>query len=347
LYPRDLGFWMPAEWNAHQRTFISWPVRSSMVYPGDYPAVCRGYGQIVEAVAEFEPVTVLVDPGDRGLAQSFISALDITFLEIKHNDSWLRDNGPTFVVNQAGDLGGINWRFNAWGGKYHPWDLDDLVAPALLDHLQLRRFDAPLVMEGGSIHVDGQGTLLTTEECLLNPNRNPHLGRAEIEACLGRYLGIEKVIWLKRGLSGDETDGHVDNVAAFAAPGRVLLQVCDDPAQENFAISCENMEILERAQDARGRRLEIITLPQPPPQSYKGISLTLSYLNFYFVNGGIILPVFGGPAAETDCLALEVLQRTFPERRIVAVDGMAIIREGGNVHCMTQQMPTSPRNGAD
>jgi len=347
LYPRDLGFWMPAEWNAHQRTFISWPVQSSMVYPGDYPAVCRGYGQIVEAVAEFEPVTILVDPGDRGLAQSFISALDITFLEIKHNDSWLRDNGPTFVVNQAGDLGGINWRFNAWGGKYHPWDLDDLVAPALLDHLQLRRFDAPLVMEGGSIHVDGQGTLLTTEECLLNPNRNPHLGRAEIEACLGRYLGIEKVIWLKRGLSGDETDGHVDNVACFAGPGRVLIQVCNDPAMEDYAISQENLQILREAMDAQGRRLEIITLPQPPAQSYKGISLTLSYLNFYFVNGGIILPVFGGPAAETDRQALEVLQHNFPERRIVAVDGMAIIREGGNVHCMTQQMPTSPRNGAD
>ncbi|NMC27468.1 MAG: agmatine deiminase family protein [Syntrophomonadaceae bacterium] len=347
MYPRDLGFWMPAEWNTHQRTFISWPVQSSMVYPGDYHAVCRGYGQIVDAVAEFEPVTVLVDPGDRDLVKNFISALDITFLEIKHNDSWLRDNGPTFVVNQAGDVAGINWRFNAWGGKYQPWDLDDLVAPALLEHLQLRRFDAPLVMEGGSIHVDGQGTLLTTEECLLNPNRNPHLSRAEIEACLGRYLGIEKVIWLKRGLSGDETDGHVDNVAAFAAPGRILLQVCDDPAQENFVITCENMEILERAQDARGRRLEIITVPQPPVQSYKGISLTLSYLNFYFVNGGIILPVFGGSAAETDRQALEVMQGTFPERRIAAVDGMAIIREGGNVHCMTQQMPAALRNGAD
>lgn len=347
MYPRDLGFFMPAEWDNHQRTFISWPVQSSMVYPGDYQSVCRGYGQIVDAVAEFEPVTVLVNPGDRDLAKGFISALGVEFLDIKHNDSWLRDNGPTFVVNQAGDVAGINWRFNAWGGKYRPWDLDDLVAPELLDHFQVRRFDAPLVMEGGSIHVDGQGTLLTTEECLLNPNRNPQLSREGIEDLLGRYLGIDRVIWLKRGLSGDETDGHVDNVAAFAAPGRVLLQVCDDPTQENFAISCENLEILKGAQDARGRGLEIIRVPQPPPQNSKGISLTLSYLNFYFVNGGIILPVFGGPAAATDRQALEVLQRTFPERRIVAVDGMAIIREGGNVHCMTQQMPAACKSGAD
>lgn len=339
MYPCDSGYRMPAEWEPHQRTFISWPVRSSMIYPQDYELVCRGYGEIVGAIAEFEPVTVVVNSGDRNVPPAYIQAPGVDYLILEHNDSWIRDNGPTFVVNRQGAIAGINWRFNAWGGKYQPWDLDDQVAPAILERFGVRRFDAPLVLEGGSIHVDGEGTLLTTEECLLNPNRNPQLSRKEIEDHLYRYLGSRQVIWLKRGLSGDETDGHVDNIACFAGPGRVLIQVCDDPAQENYAISQENLQILRDAVDAQGRPLEIITLPQPPPQSYNQVSLTLSYINFYFVNGGIIMPVFGGAAAETDRKAREVLQHTFPSRIIRAVDGLAIIREGGNIHCMTQQMP--------
>lgn len=339
MYPRDLNYRMPAEWAPHIRTFISWPVRDSMCYPEQYEQVCQGYAEIIAAIAEFEPVTVVVNPDDLEKVSRLFADNRVECLPIEHNDAWLRDNGPTFVVNDEGGLAGVNWRFNAWGGKYSPWDLDDAVAPQILRHVGVRQFDAPLVMEGGSIHTDGEGTLLTTEECLLNPNRNPQLSREQIEAHLRNFVNAERIIWLKRGLSGDETDGHIDNVACFAAPGKVILQVCDDPDDENYAITQENLKILQEAVDAKGRRLEVIPIQQPPKAFYDGARLTLSYLNFYFVNGGIILPVFGGAAEETDRMAQQVLSETFPDRRIRTVNGMAIIREGGNVHCTTQQMP--------
>lgn len=340
MYPRDQSYKMPPEWEKHARTLISWPVQDSMCYPDDYERVCGGYAQTIRAIAEFEPVTVIVNPSDIEYVQALFSDSDrIECLAIEHSDAWLRDNGPTFVVNSEGDIAGINWKFNAWGGKYAPWDLDDQVAPRILEHFGKKRFDAPLVMEGGSIHVDGEGTLITTEECLLNANRNPHLSREQIEEMLKNYLNIEKIIWLKRGLSGDETDGHVDNIACFAAPGKVIMQVCDDPEDENYEITRENLRILRESTDALGRNFEIIPIQQPPYRAHGEKRLTLSYLNFYFVNGGIILPVFGGAAEETDRLAVETLKGVFPDRSIRTVDGMGIIREGGNVHCTTQQMP--------
>lgn len=341
MYPNTLNYKMPAEWSKHTRTFISWPVRASMCHPEDFEAVCRGYAEIIQAIAEFEPVTVVVNPIDLERILPLFQNQGIELLPIEHNDAWLRDNGPTFLVHDHGELAGINWKFNAWGGKYAAWDLDNKVAPKILDHFGLKCFEAPLVMEGGSFHVDGEGTLLTTEECLLNPNRNPKLTREQIEAELKKYLNIRKVIWLKKGLDGDETDGHVDNIACFAAPARILMQVCDNPQDENYAITQANLKILQEEKDALERKFEIIPVQQPPkwcdPET--NTRLTLSYLNFYFVNGGIILPVFGGKATETDRLATQVLSGIFPERRIRTVNGMGVIREGGNVHCITQQMP--------
>lgn len=342
MYPKDLNYKMPAEWAPHERTFISWPVQESMVYPDRYAEVCDGYAEFIAAIAEFEPITVVVNPDDlpkvKARFEQDPNTGRISFLPIEHNDAWLRDNGPTFLVNPEGELAGVKWGFNAWGGKYSPWDLDDAVAPQILEAVNVRRFDAPLVLEGGSIHTDGEGTLLTTEECLLNKNRNPHMSREEIEAAVKNFTNVDQIVWLKRGLSGDETDGHVDNVACFAAPGKVILQVCDDPSDDNYAITQENIAILSASMDAQGRKLEIIPIPQPPQAFYEDSRLTLSYLNFYFVNDGIILPVFGGAAAETDRQAVGVLSETFPDRKIRTVDGMAIIREGGNVHCTTQQM---------
>ncbi|MEK4344763.1 agmatine deiminase family protein [Paenibacillus sp. FSL P4-0184] len=339
MNPKDLNYTMPPEWGKHERTFISWPVQESMCFPDNHESVCQGYADIITAIAEFEPITVIVNPEDVEKVERLVSGPNVTLLPIKHSDAWLRDNGPTFVVNKDGVLAGVNWKFNAWGGKYSPWDLDDEVAPQILEHSQVTRFDAPLVMEGGSIHTDGEGTLITTEECLLNTNRNPDLKRENIEEYVRNYTGTETIIWLKRGLSGDETDGHVDNIACFAAPGKVIIQVCEDPQDENFEITQENLRILENAKDAKGRKLEIIKIQQPPRMDHDGSRLTLSYLNFYFVNGGIILPVFGGTAVETDKLAEEVLAGLFPERKIRTVNGMAVITEGGNVHCTTQQMP--------
>ncbi|MCO5385034.1 agmatine deiminase family protein [Desulfosporosinus sp.] len=341
MHPIKSNYKMPPEWIKHARTFISWPIKDSMCYPVDYDAVCKGYTEIIQAIAEFEPVTVVVSSEDLGKLSSLFHGEQIELLAIEHNDAWLRDNGPTFLVRDGGDVAGVNWKFNAWGGKYSPWDLDDLVATKILDHVGVKRFDAPLVMEGGSFHVDGEGTLLTTEQCLLNLNRNPDLTREQIEVELKRFLNIQKVVWLKKGLDGDETDGHVDNLACFAAPGKILLQICEDPKDENYGITEENLEILKKETDAKGRSFEIIPIQQPP-KMYDPVSnerLTLSYLNFYFVNDGIILPIFGGKAKESDELAVQMLSQTFPQRRIRPVNGMGLIREGGNVHCATQQMP--------
>ncbi|WP_010278265.1 agmatine deiminase family protein [Paenibacillus senegalensis] len=341
MKPKSLHYRMPAEWTEHERTLISWPIQDSMCYPEDYHTVCEGYAQLIKAIAEFEPVTVLVNEEDDQQVKERFGGTnhEVEVLKIAHNDAWLRDNGPTYLLNEQGERAGINWKFNAWGGKYTPWDLDDEVAVKVLETRREQRFDAPLVMEGGSIHVDGEGTLLTTEECLLNPNRNPAMSREQIEDVLRSYLDIEQIIWLPRGLSGDETDGHVDNVACFAAPGKVLLQVCHDPEDENYGITQEHLSVLKAAKDAKGRTLDIIEIEQPPKVEMNGKRLTLSYLNFYFVNGGIILPVFGGSAAETDKKAEQILSETFPDRRIRTIDGMAIIKEGGNVHCTTQQVP--------
>lgn len=333
---------MPAEWEKHERTIIEWPVCESLIWPDNYNEVCEGYANVVKAIAEFEPVTLIVNEDTQKLAKSLCGS-SAEYLVLPHNDAWARDNCSTFVLNDNKELAGVNWVFNAWGEKYEPYDLDNEVPVKLLKHFNVPKIDSSIVLEGGSIHVDGEGTMMTTEQCLLNKNRNPRLKRIEIEEEIKKRLNVSKIIWLKRGLFGDETDGHVDNIACFARPGTVILQVCDDPLDPNFEITQENLEILRNTKDACGRKLEIVEIQQPPERSYKEIRLTLSYLNFYFVNGGIILPVFGGDAAETDDKAAETLQNVFPDRKIVRVDGMPLIKEGGNIHCITQQMPAGKR----
>jgi agmatine deiminase len=311
-----------------------------MVFPDEYTEVSRGYAEIATAIAEFEPVTLVVNQDQIELVQGLVGEnKNIELLVVAHSDAWFRDNGPTFVHDASGKLAGVNWQFNAWGGKYAPWDLDNTVAPQLLAHHSVKTIDVDLVMEGGSIHVDGEGTLLTTEECLLNQNRNPHLSRTDIEQVLCDTLGVSKVVWLGLGLDGDETDGHVDNIACFAAPGKVIIQTCDDPSDPNYAISQDALARLAQVTDAQGRTLEVVQIPQPPYRAFDGTRLTLSYLNFYFVNDGIVLPIFGGDAADTDAEAIRILGEQFPDRRIRTVNGMAVIKEGGNVHCTTQQMP--------
>ncbi|ABZ84877.1 agmatine deiminase. putative [Heliomicrobium modesticaldum Ice1] len=334
--PQASGFAMPPEWAPHQRTFIVWPIDDT-TWPDELDEVRQAYARVAQAIARFEPVTMVVLP-ELVEEAARICGPSVDILPMEYDDSWIRDSGPTFLKNAAGELAGVNWQFNAWGNKF-PSELDNLVAPQLLDHFGIRRFDAPFVLEGGSIHVDGEGTLLTTEECLLNKNRNPHMTREELDAQVRQYLGVEKIIWLKKGLCGDHTDGHVDNVACFARPGVVLLQVCSDPEDPNYAISRENLEILRQAVDAKGRSLEIIPIEQPPALYHKGVRMAASYINFYFVNGGIILPIFGGECAETDRQAEAILARVFPDRTIVPIESRIILTGGGNIHCATQQMP--------
>ncbi|HBF37430.1 MAG TPA: agmatine deiminase [Firmicutes bacterium] len=336
MYPAEFGFKMPPEWEKHSRTFMEWPVKEA-IWPEPFTEILPVFADIAQKIASFEPVTLIARPELADQATHFCGP-GIDILPLEHNDSWMRDNGPTFLTHSNGEIAGINWIFTGWGGKF-PANDDNRVASRLLRHLEISCFDLPIVMEGGSFHVDGEGTLLTTEECLLNPNRNPQLHRNQIENLLKQSLNVSKVIWLKKGWVGDDTDGHVDNLACFARPGLIITQVCSDPADPNYEISRENIKILETATDAGGRHFKIIPIEQPPADYYQDNRLTLSYLNFYFVNGGIILPQFGSKAGPNDQRAKDILQQLFPERKIMTINGLIIARGGGNVHCLTQQMP--------
>ncbi|HEX3044033.1 MAG TPA: agmatine deiminase family protein [Bacillota bacterium] len=336
MFPARSGFRMPPEWYPHARTLMAWPVKEAL-WPEPFPEILPAYAAVVQKIAEFEPVTVIANPHLVQEAAEFCGP-KVEVLAVPHNDSWIRDNGPTMVINESGEVAGVHWIFNAWGGKF-PAELDHQVAPQVLAHLGLPYINAPLVMEGGSIHVDGAGTLLTTEECLLNPNRNPGLSKSEIEQQLKDYLNLQQIIWLKRGWRGDDTDGHIDNLACFLNPGLVLAQVCNNPSDPNYEVSQENLEILQQAAASREQPFEIITLEQPPAVEYEEQRLTLSYINLYFVNGGVILPTFGGTAAKTDEAAVATLEKIFPDRRIATINGTIIPRGGGNVHCLTQQIP--------
>ncbi len=337
---------MPAEWEDHFATLISWPVKASMIWPDNYEEVCQGYSEVIQAIAKFEPVYVLVDEETMPIAKLYCPE-HVHWLNICHDDAWVRDNGPTYIFDLSEEkLVGINWEFNAWGEKYPDFTLDNQVAIRVNQALGYPSMDVNLVLEGGSIHVDGEGTLLTTRECLLNSNRNPRLNQFAIEKILEERLGISRIIWLNKGLYGDETDGHIDNIACFAKPQTIILQTCYDVSDPNYKRSQEAIETLNAAVDAKGRRIHVIEIEGPPVRYYNGKRLTLSYLNFYLVNGGLILPIFGGDAIENDQKAVQKLSTIFLERKIVTVDGMALIKEGGNVHCITQQIPREVKKNA-
>lgn len=336
MYPSDLGFHMPPEWEKHMGTIMEWPCREAE-WPGPFEEILDAYSKLALIIAAFEPVLMLVNSANMDEANSYLKG-KIKLVEIDHDDSWMRDNGPTFIKNERDEMAGINWRFNAWGGKY-PFKRDDLVASKVLNMLDVPSFDAPFILEGGSIHVDGEGTLITTEECLLNTNRNPSMTKEKLEGELKRYLGVSKIIWLKKGLYGDDTDGHIDNVACFAKPGVVLMQTTQDKNNPNYQRTLDNIKVLRNTTDAQGRKLQVIEMPQPDTDKYEDLDLTLSYMNFYFVNGGIVMPVFGGKHSKTDEEAAAILRETFKDRVVVTVNGLPLIRGGGNVHCLTQQMP--------
>jgi len=364
--PRQDGFRMPGEFEPHAGCWMLWPERPDNWRLGAKPAQ-RAFAAVATAIAQFEPVTVGVS------RQQFLNARrmltpqagegpgvkhPIRVVEMSYNDAWIRDSGPTFVVNDQGLVRGVDWDFNAWGGLhgglYFPWDQDTLVARKVLEIERLDRYKASLVMEGGSFHVDGEGTLLTTEECLLNPNRNPQLTREQIEEALREYLNVEKIIWLSRGVYLDETSGHVDNLCCFARPGVVLLTWTEDRSDPQYDISLDAYERLRAATDARGRKFEIHKVHQPGPiyitqEESEGLDsvegtlprqvgqrLPASYINFYIANGGVIMPTFDDPH---DQAALEILQKLFPDRRVIGVPSREILLGGGNIHCITQQQP--------
>jgi agmatine deiminase len=354
--PAADGFRMPGEFEPHRGCWMAWPERPDNWRLGAKPAQ-RAFAAVAEAIAASEPVTMGVSDGQLENCRSMLSPA-IRVLELSTDDAWLRDTGPTFVVDERGARRGVDWRFNAWGGLegglYFPWDRDQRVAAKMLAVEGADRYRAPFVLEGGAIHVDGEGTVLSTEECLLNPNRNPDLSREQIERGLRDYLGAEKVIWLGSGVFNDETDGHVDELACFVRPGVVLLTWTDDENDPQHAISRDARERLEAATDARGRSLEVVLIPSPGPITITeeeaagvvpaqgtlprrpGDRLAGSYVNFYPANSRIVHPLLDERYDEE---AAEVLSGCFGDREIVGVPSREILLGGGNIHCITQQVP--------
>jgi agmatine deiminase len=333
--PADDGFFMPAEWHPHSRCWMAWPVRES-VWGEGLDAACEAYVEVAQAIARFEPVTMLA-PSDYVADVSVRVGPGVGCLPMAHSDSWTRDTAPTFVIDGKGGLAGVDWGFNAWGGLYPDHGDDAALAAGLLDHLDVARYQAPLIAEGGALHSDGEGTLLAVEATLVNDNRNPGKSRAEVEALLKAYTGAKTVIWLPEGLKDDETDGHVDNVACFAAPGKVLALAPGDAEEENHARLKTNLEVLRAATDAQGRSLEVVELPLPKPKhKADGTRLTLSYINFYLPNGGLVLPAFEDSADEK---AYSILEDVFPDRELVQIPALPILQGGGGIHCITQQQP--------
>jgi agmatine deiminase len=334
--PYHEGFRMPGEFGPHAGCLMAWP-RKEAVFPGRLDQARQAYVQVARSIHGFEPVVMIAHPEDAADAAMMLGP-GIEVWPIPIDDSWARDTGPTFVLDSSGRVGGIQWRFNGWGGVWPDFDLDARLAQNLLDRLDLPSWAAPVVLEGGAIHVDGQGTLMAVLPCLLDPRRNPGFSREEMERTLTDYLGVTRFIWLDHGLDNDETGGHVDNVACFIRPGVVAVQTAQDPADPNRRTSLENLARLRSARDAAGRPLEVIEIEQPALREGKDGRLALSYINFYPANGGVVMPSFGDPM---DQAARETLARLFPDRRLVQIPALDILHGGGGIHCITQQRPFS------
>lgn len=356
--PRRDGYRMPGEFEPHAGCWMLWPERPDNWRLGGKPAQAA-FVAVAAAIAGSEPVSVGVSAAQYANARRLLPA-PVRVVEISSNDAWMRDVGPTFVVNDRGGVRGVDWIFNAWGGLdgglYFPWDQDDAVAQKVLEIEGRDRYRAPFVLEGGAIHVDGQGTLITTEECLLNRNRNPGLSRGEIERLLQRYLKVDTVVWLGRGTYLDETDGHVDNLCAYVRPGEVVLTWTDDRRDPQYEISRDAYERLMAARDARGRRFKVHKLIQPGPlhttraeaagvdaaegtrPREAGARLAGSYVNFYLGTRRVVVPLLD---PKRDGAALRKLGTLFPGREVVGVPGREILLGGGNIHCITQQVPAA------
>jgi agmatine deiminase len=325
-----MSFRMPGEFALHERTLMAWPARPEL-WERHFEQAKADYAEIANAIAAFEPVLMVADPSQGGEARAACGE-GVEVAEIPIDDSWMRDSGPIFVLDGAGGRAGVDFAFNSWGGKFRPYDDDAEMAARVLEHMGEERIDArDLVLEGGSIAVDGDGTLIATEQCLLHPTRNPELSRDQVARRLQETLGVHTVVWLGQGLVEDlDTDGHVDNVCAWIAPGRVLLQTVAGEDDPNWATTRENAERLQAA------GLEVVELPLLPYVDHDGPPTVVPYTNFAICNGALIVPVAG---QETDDEALALLGGLYPGREVVPVPGVTLALGGGGVHCITQQVP--------
>lgn len=354
---------MPAEYGPHRATLMIWPVRPGS-WGKDPSAAQAAFVKVIHAIIQSEDLYLLVDPAHWDQARNATASIKkVHLICIDSNDAWARDVGPTFVQNERGDIKGISWRFNAWGGTvdglYADWSKDDAVASLFCQAAGFSWEDAaPFVLEGGSIHTDGEGTLLVTESCLLSAGRNPSMTREQIETELCRRLGAEKVLWLPRGIYNDETNEHVDNVCAFVGPAEVVLAWTDQKDDPQYSLSMADYKYLQSVRDAKGRPLIIHKLPIPEHpilcseadcESYSfepgedirepGERLAASYVNFYFTNDAVLVPQFGGENTDSDIQACKILQQVCHGRRVIGLPAREILQGGGNIHCITQQIP--------
>lgn len=359
--PKQDGFRMPAEYEPHRGTILIFPERAGS-WGRDASAAQQAFARIAERLSKCEQVFMLVNDRTAETARRMLPAA-VRLLHIDTDDAWARDVAPTFVRHPNGEVRGISWQFNAWGGDfdglYTDYQKDDAAADAVCRTLGFPCYDArPFVLEGGSIHSDGEGTILVTEACLLSKGRNPDLTKDQITAYLLEYLGAEKVIWIPFGIYNDETNEHIDNIAAFTGAGKIVLAWCDDPNDPQYAMSRADYDVLANETDAKGRKLQITKLPVPhlpvcvTAEECEGYDfaegedtrepderLAASYVNFYIGNDCVLVPQFGGVYSADDTQACDILRGCFPTREIVPIPARAILLGGGNIHCITQQIP--------
>ncbi len=342
--PASLGFRMPAEWEPHRGTWLSWPHKTAS-WPGKYGPIPRIFARMVRYLADREEVHINVagpameQEVRRILADAAAGSSRVFFHHYPTNDAWVRDHGPIYIQRERdgrSEQAIVDWDYNAWGGKYPPFDLDDVIPTRIGKEFGLPVHSPGIVLEGGSIDVNGSGTLLTTEACLLNPNRNPQLDRAAIEDYLRAYLGVRHILWLGEGIAGDDTDGHVDDLTRFVGPTTVVTAVEYDPADENYEPLQENLERLRGMTDEDGRPLTVVPLPMPPALHHDGQRLPASYANFYIANGLVLLPAYD---PERDAEAAAILTRLLPDREVVPIDCTDLVWGLGAFHCVTQQWP--------
>ena len=336
MKPGDMGFTMPAEWEPHLGCWMGWPQRES-IWGGAIEAARDDYARVAQAIARFEPLTMLADPAQAADAARRCGPA-IRVAAVPLDDSWLRDSGPTFVLGPKGARAAAAFTFNAWGAKCRPFDLDAALGARVAAMASVPAFQSDLVVEGGGFLSDGEGTLITAETCVLNPNRNPGWTKAQADAELRAMLGVEKIIWLPGDLTDAATDGHVDGYVAFCKPAAVLFETVVDPADPRFLIMAENRRVLESETDARGRRFELLPIAEAPRTAVPdGEEIYCrSYVNFYLANGAVIAPAYG--IAE-DAAVVETLRRAYPDRQVLPIELRDLFRGGGGIHCITQQEP--------
>jgi agmatine deiminase len=333
---------MPAEWEPQEAVWLSWPHKRS-TWPGHFRPIPAKFAEIVAQISRFEKVRIncaaALQPRAKRLCASAGADLKrVAFFNHPTNDAWCRDHGPIFVKHKrTGEVALTDWDYNAWGGKYPPFDRDNAIPPRIARALGLRHFEKKMVLEGGSIDVNGAGLLLTTEACLLNPNRNPSLSRAEIERALCEMLGVQTILWLGDGIVGDDTDGHVDDLSRFFATDGIVTAVERNQRDVNYPMLADNLARLRALRTPAGRKFRIVELPMPAPLFCEGVRLPASYANFLVINGAVLMPTFRQPRRDRE--AAEVLAACFPDREIFLIDCVELVWGLGTLHCLSQQQP--------